>query len=767
MTTPLYEKNKKTVEMFTADIIKALKEGTAPWTKPWKAGELVLPRNPITGTIYRGVNTLNLFKPDFADPRWVTFRQAQERGLRVKKNSKSKRIVFWQWTKQETIKDEDGNPVLDENGKEQKETVQLQRPNIHSYAVFHASQLTKDGKDIPPYKPDKPQWNPDERAEIILKNADIEILHDQRDRAFYRPATDSIHLPLKENFPDSGAYYSTALHELAHATKNPDRLNRNEGKSAPFGSEEYAREELRAEIASLMLATELGLPHDPGEHMSYINSWIKILEQDPYEIIRAAKEAEKIKDYIMGLEQEQEQVHQEKYDVSDTKTELVDPPENVPEKIYLNVSYKEKDAVKKLGAKWDRNEKKWFVMGDTDLIKFEKWIVSQEQEAEKSKGNIAQEATRLNVPFREKEAAKALGARWDRKEKSWYVPAGTDLNRVAKWLPGQTPETERDSVINPVEEFGRFIKDNGLIIDGAPKLDGKIHRVAVEGGKKGTKDGAYCGYADGRPNGWCQNYKTGVQERWIATGHSVSMSGKTMLKQETQAVLDAREAERMEERIKAEKRAYAKWINAEPAQEAHPYIQKKGVLIGTDVRQDKNGNLIVPAYNLETGKIQTAQYINADGGKWYEKGCSKEGAVHLLPGKEAFNKKQEVVLIAEGYATGASLHQATGLPVAVAFDAGNLESAALTIHKRLPNAKITICADNDHQHSSGRNVGVDKAKEAAALVHGKVIAPEFTKEEKAKGLTDFNDLHKSRGLEAVKEGIARGGEKEAEVEVER
>ncbi len=693
MATTRHERNRKTVEMFSADIIKALKEGTAPWTKPWKAGEFILPRNPTTGTIYKGVNTLNLCKPDFADPRWLTFKQAQEQGMRVKKDSKAKRIVFWQWTKEETVKDEDGKPVLDENGDEQKETVQLQRPTIHSYAVFHASQLTKDGKDIPPYKPDKPQWNPDERAEAILKNANVEILHDQRDRAFYRPSTDSIHLPLKENFPDSGAYYSTALHELAHATKNPERLNRNEGKSAPFGTEEYAREELRAEIASLMLAAEIGLPHDPGEHMSYVGSWIKMLEQDPYEIVRATRDAEKIKEYIMGLEQE----------------------------------------VEKKAAK-----------------------VSQVPNSEKSEGNIAQEVTMLNVAFKDKEAAKALGARWDRKEKSWYVPAGTDLDTVAKWLPSQEPESQKNSVLHPQEEFKDFLKENGLVLNGEPIMDGKIHRVVVEGGKKGTKDGAYCGYADGRPNGWCQNYKSGVQEKWIATGHKISAVGKAMLKQESQTFM-------MEERIKAEKRAYAKWVNAEPTQKDHPYLQKKEVMASADLRQDKRGNVIVPAYNPESGRIQTAQYINTDGGKWYEKGCTKEGAVHLLPEK-ALDKEQEVVLIAEGYATGASLHQATGLPVAIAFDAGNLKSAALAIHKKLPNAKITICADNDHQHISGKNVGVDKAKEAAALVHGKVIVPEFTDDEKRKGLTDFNDLHKSRGIEAVKKRIAQG---EKDVEVER
>jgi phage/plasmid primase-like uncharacterized protein len=112
--------------------------------------------------------------------------------------------------------------------------------------------------------------------------------------------------------------------------------------------------------------------------------------------------------------------------------------------------------------------------------------------------------------------------------------------------------------------------------------------------------------------------------------------------------------------------------------------------------------------------------------------------------------------MAEGYATGVSLHAATGLPVAVAFDAGNLKEAALAIRKKLPNAAITICADNDHNRPDGKNIGLIKAKEAAAEVGCKVVVADFLPDEKKRGLTDFNDLHKSRGLQAVKEQVDKG-----------
>ena len=117
-------------------------------------------------------------------------------------------------------------------------------------------------------------------------------------------------------------------------------------------------------------------------------------------------------------------------------------------------------------------------------------------------------------------------------------------------------------------------------------------------------------------------------------------------------------------------------------------------------------------------------------------------------------ENSNVVLMVEGYATGASVHQATGLPVAVAFDAGNIKDAALAIRKKLPNAQITICADNDPPRPDGINIGVMKAKEAAAAISGaRVVVADFSKDERSRGLKDFNDLHQARGLDAVKKSI--------------
>ena len=383
--------------------------------------------------------------------------------------------------------------------------------------------------------------------------------------------------------------------------------------------------------------------------------------------------------------------------------------------------------------------------------------------------NLASEKTWLNVPYKEKNAAKEVGAKWDGREKRWYAPEGADLNKLATWLPGKEQEpVASPAVLDPREEFSQTLLDAGFKLESYPVMDGTIHRVAVMGGKPGAKDGAYCGYEDGRPNGWYQNHKTGQQGKWVANGHMLSETAKTELRKESAEHVATAEAERQEQQEKAMKRAYAKWTNAnaEVAQE-HPYLNEKGIA-AVGVRQDKQGNLVVPGFDLETGRIQTVEYINQAGAKWYEKGCPKKGAMAILPDKEAL-KDAEVVLMVEGYATGVSVHQATGLPVAVAFDAGNIKDAARAIKQKMPNARITICADNDPPRPDGTNIGVMRAKEAAAAVPGcKVVVADFSQDEKSRGLSDFNDLHKARGLAAVKNAIFTEPEKIRETEeVER
>jgi antirestriction protein ArdC/phage/plasmid primase-like uncharacterized protein len=683
------KKNRKPFhEEFAEKIIEDLRRGVAPWQKPWRPGEVFPPMNPVSGTVYSGINRVMLSRYGFDDPRWMTLRQANTLDCRVQKGEKAETIVYWQFSKEEAARDDDGQPVLDGEGNQIMEKVELTRPIVRFSSVFHVSQLAGE---IPPLDKSSlvPPWNPNEKAEAILVNSGAVIKHNQRNRAFYSPHADKICLPPKDHFIAQDAYYATALHELGHWTGHVTRLAREFG---PFGSEVYAREELRAEIASWMLGQDLGIGHDPGQHLSYVGSWIKALEKDPFEIVRACRDAEKIKHYVITMEQKQEH----RQDMAQVRRE------EVAARAPLDVQSSEQEAIRE----------------------------------------PADQKVFLAVPYREKGRAKAAGAKWNSEAKLWYAPEGADMAKLKTWLPEKTPEVA--PTMPPQAEFAQALKAVGLDLGGQqPIMDGKIHRTPLLDGTAGKLDGAYVGYLDGIPAGFIQNHKTGEKANWKATGHVLSDEQKTALRVEGEERRAKQELERRTQQGKASKRAYAKFINAKEASPEQAYLAKKGVpAIG--IREDNHGNLLVPGYDTE-GHIHTLQTISLEG-KQFEAGSRKQGT--FFPIDPEGKLGEEVILIAEGYATAASVHLATGKPVVAAFDAGNLGPVAMALREKYPNALIAILADNDHGLST--NVGVEKAELAAKAVKGQIVVPSFSKQDRALGMTDFNDLHVICGLDHVK-----------------
>jgi antirestriction protein ArdC len=274
----------------TDDIIKMLEEGTAPWQKPWSEGELGrTPFNATTMKPYRGGNVLGLMiagmRKGYTDPRWLTYKQAQDHGWQVRKGEKSTGIEFWDIGR--------GQGDEGESDADKPRSRMIHRV----YSVFNAAQI--DG--IPPLEliARKP-FEVIQAGEDMLRNSGADIRHGG-DKAFYSPRSDHIQLPPKECFTDEPHFYSTALHELAHWTGAKHRLNRLTD-NRPFGSPEYAKEEIRADLSSLFLSAELGIPYDPKDQASYIQSWIKVLKNDKNEVFRAAADASKACDYLHSLE---------------------------------------------------------------------------------------------------------------------------------------------------------------------------------------------------------------------------------------------------------------------------------------------------------------------------------------------------------------------------------------------------------------------------------------------------------------------------------
>lgn len=286
-------------------VIKQLEKGVAPWQKPWDTptGANEPPHNPVSKTRYKGLNAIVLRAESeergYSDPRWVTYNQAKQLGAHVRKGEHGTRIEYWKFPSTEEGRDKgEGAPA--EDGAEPQE-----RRIIHrTYTVFNAEQI--DNMPVREQTQTQ-QWEASERAERLLRESGARIEHKHGNRAYYQPSGDKIVLPKREQFPTHDAYYSTAMHEMGHWTGHESRLNRdtlNQGVKDGFGSENYAKEELRAEMTSMTVNGVMKLPHDPERHASYVNSWIKVLKEDPNELRHAARDAGAAADHLLQYDRE-------------------------------------------------------------------------------------------------------------------------------------------------------------------------------------------------------------------------------------------------------------------------------------------------------------------------------------------------------------------------------------------------------------------------------------------------------------------------------
>lgn len=274
----------------TNRIISQLEKGTVPWHKPWMAAGLAV--NHVTGKPYSMLNQMMLGAPG----EYLTFKQVTASGGKIKKGAKANMVVFWKVLQKPAL-DRNGKELLAEDGK----VMMRPMPFLRYYNVFHID----DCENVKPkLKPGNAAVHAD--AETVLmgyvRRSGVRLEHRQQNKAYYRPSEDCIVLPERWQFESTAEYYGTAFHEAVHSTGHPSRLNRLE-KQADFGSEEYSKEELVAEIGSSMIVFHTGTGDEKcfSNSVSYIGGWLKALKNDKRLIVSAASRAEKAANYILGV----------------------------------------------------------------------------------------------------------------------------------------------------------------------------------------------------------------------------------------------------------------------------------------------------------------------------------------------------------------------------------------------------------------------------------------------------------------------------------
>lgn len=283
----------------TDRIIAEMEQGIIPWEKPWTGTRSGAIRH-VGGRPYSLLNQMLLGKPG----EYLTFDQAKKEGGNVKKGAKSRLVVFWKFVEQ-TKTDSKGNVLMDENGLPKAVSI----PYLRYYHVFHID----DCEGI------KPKWDKDVRNDVkpieaaqqvldgYIAREKIRFSNEKGNEAYYSPSMDEIVLPLMDQFDTINGYYDTAFHESVHSTGHPKRLNRQMASAlAPFGSEDYSKEELIAEIGSCGIMHELGLETAQTfrNNAAYIQSWLKALRNDKRLIVSAAGKAEKAIDLILNRKSE-------------------------------------------------------------------------------------------------------------------------------------------------------------------------------------------------------------------------------------------------------------------------------------------------------------------------------------------------------------------------------------------------------------------------------------------------------------------------------
>lgn len=308
-------------------------------------------------------------------------------------------------------------------------------------------------------------------------------------------------------------------------------------------------------------------------------------------------------------------------------------------------------------------------------------------------------------------------------------------------VPKTQDLTGGQAEVEITRSFTQALHDAGIFPTDDLIADSELHRVHCEDDSPGSQDGWYVIHTDApSPYGFFGHWAEGKTHIWSERGwKELAPEERAALERHKAEAIQRQEAERAEAKARCKAAAQQIWSRS-LATESHPYLTRKGIQAhGT---RDYKGTLIIPLYS-SSAEMVGLQLINAYGEKRFLPGTAKAGAFFKIEGNPA------MMALCEGFATGASVHEATGYSVAVAFDAGNLRKVALALKETIPSsAELIICADNDAGKEP--NTGLTKGREAAAAIGAKLAYPVFQDGQKG---TDFNDLHALAGPAAVKNAI--------------
>lgn len=295
-------KLNKVREELSQRFVEALNMGELPWHSCWQQA---VPQNAVTGRKYHGLNALWLSylaeKQGWTDRRWATYKQASEKDWQVRKGEKASYVEYWAYydkEKKKLLSWPDARRIFQEDAAYAEKNLQL---SSRVFAVFNGAQI--DGIPEIPQSRGTDIGTIRQQRDTLISNMGFGY-REQGQSAYYSLDSDTVTLPPEASFDSAYGYMATFLHECGHASGHPDRLNRD--LTGGFGSESYAKEELRAEIASAFTAQALGLTVneqdrelETRQHMAYVQNWAQAIKDAPEELFKALKDAEKISDYLI------------------------------------------------------------------------------------------------------------------------------------------------------------------------------------------------------------------------------------------------------------------------------------------------------------------------------------------------------------------------------------------------------------------------------------------------------------------------------------